>query len=193
LKKAKEKKNFCEIYAKKTCFQPQTPLPLAVAVLVVYLPSCLGQETAMWPFWSSSQGLPAGESFASRLPLATGGLQGCWQKNFQGGCNGKKTNNSKQRLKNTTVKPVSTISVPCMKIRERHGPCRCPWRLWAQPSEPCNWPHDEFLAIRLIVSNSILLWYYASCSLSPSRGSYFWKLFPLQNFCKCQVDQNSGK
>jgi len=32
-----------------------TGKPVAVAVLLVYLPSYLGQETAKWPFRSSSQ------------------------------------------------------------------------------------------------------------------------------------------
>jgi len=45
---------------------PMVPKPITIlkradlfvlqfAVLFVYLPSCLDQETAKWPFWSSSQ------------------------------------------------------------------------------------------------------------------------------------------
>jgi len=43
--------------------------------------------------------------------------QGRWQKNFQRG-NGKISKIAKKDQKNSTIKPLSTISVPCMKIQE---------------------------------------------------------------------------
>jgi len=53
-------------------------------------------------------------------------LQWHWQKNFQGSMEKywkitKKTENSKKNEK-STIKPLSTISVSCMKIQEGHGP-----------------------------------------------------------------------
>jgi len=61
---------------------------------------------------------------------------------FQEGANEKNTKNSKKTPKNRIIKPLSTISVTCMKIQGGHGP----------PAPCCRRPCSHLYCLHLSLS-----------------------------------------